>query len=366
MKKIKVFSMDVLRELTSVPGISGDEKGIRDKIKEHLAKLKNINRVEVDNVGNLFAFMDNGAKDTVMINAHMDTPGMRVTRILDGRPDSEVCGKLLFQDIGLSRSQMTNTRVRVHGTHGDIPGIIASKGVHLAGHEEYISGEEQNLNRMVIDIGARAYKEVEKMGIEIGTPVTFDMPLTLMNGRYVTGPFLDNRIGVSILLAIAKELVKKELDINIIFSFSTKEESDLSGIESILHCKKPASIIVIDTTTADQYDLDPHMITPDIDNGCAVEIGTFANKKLFELVKEISKKHKEINWQTDIVVDPYTTGCTESWPAGKYNVPAITLSVPTKYLHTEVEMLSIADVIDTMNLTRELLYKIKSGMKYID
>jgi endoglucanase len=46
---------------------------------------------------------------------------------------------------------------------------------------------------MFIDVGASSPKEVGKMGIEIGTPVSIDREFASLAGTRVTGKAFDNR-----------------------------------------------------------------------------------------------------------------------------------------------------------------------------
>jgi len=358
-----IFDGELLREIAPIPGISGDEGPIRERVMKEFKKCENVDNVKVDGMGNVMAYINVGKdKDTILISAHMDTPGMRVTKIHDGTIDGSQEGSLIFQDIGLARDQLGSTRVRIHTAKGDVPGIICTHGVHIREEDE----EEYNLYKMVIDPGTDSYNEVRRMGVDIGDGVSYDSAIEPIGASRLSGAFLDNRIGVTNIITLAQKLNKKKLNVNVVLACTVHEESDLSGIKCLVNNVNPAAVIVMDTTTAMQHDVDTDMSLAKLNGGTTLEMGTYVNKKLLALSIATAKKYG-IKHQREVFVDIYETGCTESYAARWYGsgVPAITLSYPVRYLHSSVETVDMRDVSDTLTLVKYMLYNIKSGEKYI-
>ena len=70
----------LLRQLASIPGVTGHEGAVRDSIR---GELPGWARPEVDNLGNLTVSTGSGPPHLLLI-AHMDEPGYVVGGITDG------------------------------------------------------------------------------------------------------------------------------------------------------------------------------------------------------------------------------------------------------------------------------------------
>jgi len=88
---------------------------------------------------------------------------------------------------------LLNQRVIIHTRSGPVTGVIGCKPPHLMKDEErkkIIEGRD-----MFIDIGCTSQKEVEDLGILVGTPVSIDRTFATLQGDRVTGKAFDNRAG---------------------------------------------------------------------------------------------------------------------------------------------------------------------------
>ena len=355
------FDGELLRDIALIPGVSGDEGQIRDRVKKEFEKCKIIDEIKVDGMGNIMGYINKDKnKDTILVSAHLDTVGMRVTKIHDSAIAGVQEGSLVFEDIGLARDQLGSIKVRIHTAQGNVPAVICTQGVHI----RFEDNVEYDLDAMVIDTGATSYNEVRKMGVDVGDSISFDGEVEPMGTTRLVGPFLDNRIGVANIITLAQNLDKKKLKTNLILAGTVHEESELSGIKCLANNVKPNAAIVMDTTTAMQHDADIEMGLAVLDKGVAIEMGTFANKKLIKMAIDLAKKYG-IKHQKEVIVDVYTVN--ESYAARwqGFGIPTLSLSYPVRYLHSSVEMVDMRDVSDTLTLVKYVLYNITSGMKYL-
>ena len=154
--------VEYLKKLSTLHGISGREDSVREFMKKELEKF--CDSVEIDNLGNLIAKRGNSGKK-IMIAAHMDEIGLMVKYIDDN-------GFLKFTKIGgIYDPTILNQKVVVHGSKGDLIGVLGSKPPHRMKEEEktkIIKYED-----MFIDIGAESREEAIEMGVNIGTWVSF-------------------------------------------------------------------------------------------------------------------------------------------------------------------------------------------------
>ena len=75
---------EIAKELTAVPGVSGDESRSFPWLREHLAgKFDEYGFTPVSSFFGIRKSKQKGAK-TVLLDAHLDTVGFVVTKICDG------------------------------------------------------------------------------------------------------------------------------------------------------------------------------------------------------------------------------------------------------------------------------------------
>ena len=106
--------MELMRELSLAPGVSGSEEEIANIITRELKGVAD--KIEKDSMGNLIATKKGEKKaPTVMLAAHMDEIGLMVSFIDDD-------GFLRFVKIGGINDQMLlNQKVYVQTENGEVP-----------------------------------------------------------------------------------------------------------------------------------------------------------------------------------------------------------------------------------------------------
>jgi len=193
--------VEYLKKLSKLHGISGREDSVREFMKKELEKY--CDSVEIDNFGNLIAKRGNKGKK-IMIAAHMDEIGLMVKYIDDN-------GFLKFTKIGgIYDPTILNQKVVVHGSKGDLIGVLGSKPPHRMKEEEktkIIKYED-----MFIDIGAESREEAIEMGVNIGTWVSFLSEVYDLGKNRLTGKAFDDRVGCAVLLEVMKRLSEEDID----------------------------------------------------------------------------------------------------------------------------------------------------------
>ena len=152
-----------LRELSELPGVSGNEGRVRDFIREKLSAWGI--RHDCDALGNLYAYKGDGATGAalnLMLAAHMDEVGLMVSAI-------EKSGHLRFYKVGGIDEQFL-VSCPVYVGNAGIPGVIGAKAVHLQKKEE--RGKPLEVDNLYIDIGAKDKDDAAKV-IKVGDYVSF-------------------------------------------------------------------------------------------------------------------------------------------------------------------------------------------------
>ena len=172
--------IELIKELVSIDGTSGDEKAVRDAIIEKIAPFCDY---RVDALGNLIA-SKKGKKDPgkkIMLDAHMDEVGIIITGITAN-------GFLRFKALGgINTSALMFKTVRINGK---IPGVISGKPLHLTrGDEEKKLPDPENL---YIDIGAQSGEDAGRF-VNTGDRGVMVSDFTVC-GKNVISKALDDRV----------------------------------------------------------------------------------------------------------------------------------------------------------------------------
>ena len=74
---------DILRELTALDGVSGEENSVRDYI---ISKIEGHCEYKIDPLGSIIAFKKgkNRSNKKLMVDAHMDEVGLIITSVTSG------------------------------------------------------------------------------------------------------------------------------------------------------------------------------------------------------------------------------------------------------------------------------------------
>ena len=151
----------LLKQLTELSGVSGNEKEVRDLI---IAEIKDyVDSLKIDRIGNIIAYKK--GKDTskkLMVTAHMDEVGLLVKEI-------DSMGLLKFTTVGGIDKRILVSKPVLVGKN-KVSGVIGAKPIHLQKREEW--KRALTLDELYIDIGAKTKEEAEKL-VDIWDYVTF-------------------------------------------------------------------------------------------------------------------------------------------------------------------------------------------------
>ncbi|MFA7534367.1 MAG: M42 family metallopeptidase, partial [Tissierellaceae bacterium] len=313
-----------------VYGPSSNEKAIRDFITKEIKDF--VDEIEVDSLGNLIVRKKGNGKK-VMISAHMDQIGLMVI-------DIDENGFLRFTNVG-GISPSVSLSQQVIFENGTI-------GVVYAEPMEDIS--KRKLENMYIDIGAFSKEEAEKK-VGIGDICIYKSEFA-ENENVVFTRYLDDRVGCFIAIEAIKEISSPKNDLY--FVFSVQEEVGLRGAKTAAFKINPDIGMALDVTS--------HGDTPKakrfavgLDKGAAIKVkdnSVITHPKVKELLVNLASK-ANIPYQMEVL----EFGGTDSGAihTSREGVPSGVISVPTRYVHSTVEMASKNDIINCQKLLVEFL-----------
>lgn len=347
----------LLKKLCTTCSISGNEQQVRDiiisEIKDHVESF------HVDKLGNIIAFKKGKqpAKTKLMISCHMDEVGFIVTDI-----DDE--GLIKFTSVGgVNPTSAVCTSVMIG--EKNIPGVIGCKPIHLLSDDE--KKEKIKYSDLFIDIGAKNKKQAEKH-IRIGDFISFtgDFQITPSDTDDITkcmirAKALDDRIGCYILI----DMIKEEIDYDMYFVFAVQEEVGLRGATTAAFAVNPDAALVIEATTAaDLAGVSQNKTICSLGDGPVISFmdsATLYDRDLFDLALNISKQEK-IKSQ----IKRGTTGGNDAGAIHKSRdgVKTLAISLPCRYLHSQICQIHGKDVINTQKLLRSMATKIAGGKNF--
>jgi endoglucanase len=330
-----------LRNLSEAIGVSGNERAVREivlrAIKDH------VDEVRVDTMGNVLAIKKarGKAKLRVMLDAHMDEIGLM---IVGANED----GTLQFRPVGGVDDRILPGKVVLIGPD-KIPGVIGLPPIHLSRNDMGV----KKFDALAIDIGA-TNKEQATGAVRIGQTAAFNTRFRSV-GNLVSGKAFDDRAGCAVLIEI---LQQPRLPIDILAAFSVQEEVGLRGAQVAAYAFEPDAAIAIDATPANDLPLTfERDISPNtqVGHGPAIYISTRHAQSDPRLVKHAIAVAEQNNLPYQIRQPGGGGTDMGSIIPTRSGVPSLSMSVPARYIHSPVGLISLNDVRHTIDLVRETI-----------
>lgn len=313
-----------------------------------------IDEYMVDVYGTAVGVINPGGKYKVVIEAHADEISWFVNYITEE-------GYIYVRRNGGSDHQIApSMRVNLQGDKGVVKGVFGWPAIHVrdAGKEE-----PPSLKNIFIDIGAESKKEVEAMGVHVGTVATFEDELIELNKNYLTGRALDNRMGGFMIAEVARRLkeTKKKLPFCLYVVNAVQEEIGLRGAEMISRRLKPDLAICTDVTHDTQSPMYNKKESGNLKCGLGPVVcyGPAVQNNVLKQIIDVANK-KKIPFQRQAVSRSTGTD-TDSFAYSAEGVASALISLPLKYMHTTVETVHKDDVENVIKLIYEVLLQVKPG-----
>lgn len=330
--------------LADAVGVSGDENSAAELALGYLKEITDDCYIKNNSVFGNFGTRESG-KPHVLIDAHIDQIGFVVTYITDdGFLKISNCG-------GIDRRLLLAQQVVVLGKER-VKGVICSIPPHLEKSGD--DGKVPEFSEISIDVGMTR-EQAEKV-ISLGDKVVFLQHSAELIGDRITGAALDDRCGVACLLRAAELLKNEKLNCSYTIMFSSQEEIGERGAKIGVYDVAPDIAIAVDVSFALTSD-DSELKCGKMGGGCMIGFSPVLDRELSKAMVSIAEKNglpfqREImNEETGTNADRFSVNCG--------GVKAVTLSIPLKYMHTPVEVISLADVENTAQLIAAYVKEVK-------
>lgn len=336
----------LIRELTDLNGVSGNENDVRNYI---IAKIQYLcDSYRVDSIGNVIAYKKGtGGKFKVMLSAHMDEVGF----IVSGHTDK---GFIKFKAVGgIDDRILPGKRVLVGKK--PLQGVIGAKPIHQQEREE--REKISKIKNLYIDIGADTREEAEKLA-PLGEFIAFDSEYVELGNGCIKAKALDDRVGCAVLI----EALKHNYDFDLYACFTVQEEVGLRGAQVAAFNVMPDMAFVIEgTTCADVPGVEPHEYSTILGNGAALTImdrTCYCDKGLVRFLYDVAVKNN-----IKVQYKQTTTGGNDAGQIQRTGtgVKIASISVPCRYIHSPVSVMSMSDYECVERLTIATLNQISKA-----
>ncbi len=312
-----------------------------------------VDSYEVDTYGSVYGVINPEADYKMVIEAHADEISWFVNYVTKE-------GYIYVVRNGGSDHQIApSMRVNLHTKNGPVKGVFGWPAIHVRKDKE----EAPSLKNICIDVGAESDKEVEEMGIHVGTVATFEDELMELNKKYLVGRALDNRAGGFMIAEVARRISenKVKLPFGLYVVNSVQEEIGLRGAEMMSRRIKPNVAIVTDVTHDTQSPMYDKKTSGDTTagKGPAVTYGPAVQNNVRDMIIDVAEAHK-IPIQRQAASRSTGTD-TDAFAYSDIGVASALISLPLKYMHTTVEMVHKDDVESVIKLIYETVCQIEDG-----
>jgi endoglucanase len=333
-----------LKELLEAPSPSGFEQPAAKVWRSYVKS--SVDELVGDVHGNSIAVLNPKAKFKFMLAGHVDEIGLMITHIDDK-------GFIYTAQIGgMDPALLIGQRVKIMTAKGPILGVIGRKAIHQMTPEERKKNVE--MDNIWVDIGADDKKEAEKR-VSIGDPMVVDVDCRPLDGDKLVSRATDDKAGAYVVAECMKALSKRKLNVCVVGVATVQEEVGLRGaITSSYHVHPDAGFAIDVTFGSDHPDTNVKK-TGEVKLGCGPvlhrgpNINPIMEKELFK----VAKQHK-IDYQ--VTAEPRGTGTdANAMQLSRGGAATGLISIPNRYMHTPVEVISKKDLDNTVKLIVEYI-----------
>lgn len=349
----------LLEALTPLGGLSGHEGAVARHMADALRATAST--VMIDRIGNLVArYGPPDAARTIAVLAHMDTVGFMV-KAVDAR-----AGMLRVVPVGgVNIKALPGAAVTVWDCGAPhqpprlpgIPGVIGVRSQHLARPGNgAIAADDLYVQ---VDPAAAAQ-------IRVTTPVTY-APQTVRQGDLYSSPYLDDRAGCAVLLALGAWLAGNVPDASAVYLVGTvQEETTCAGALAALRAIEPDVALFVDGTLS--YD------TPDTRDRGAVRLGGgpvltsflytsglngWHADPLFRAALCEKARERHIPYQEDAIRGLMS----DARAATMLGIPSALVGIPMRGKHAPLETLHLDDLAHTAQVVATALFDLHTPQR---
>ncbi len=349
-------SLNFLRTLVNTPSPVGHETRGQRVWLDYVSPFAD--ETFSDAYGNCVAVLNQGGSPRLMLAAHADEIALAVNYI-------DEHGYLYVRRMGGVDAAITKAqRVVIHTAKGPVKGVVGNVAPHLTSKDND-NRNPPKIHELFIDIGAGKRSAAEKL-VHIGDPITLADEFDLLRNNLAVARAFDNRIGtfaVAEALRLLKES-KTRLRAEVCAVSNVQEEVGLLGARQIAYTLKPDIALVVDVTHATDYPTVSKAQHGDVKlgKGPTITHGGCNHPEVVARIEAVARA-KKIPLQHEAMSS--TSGTDTDvifWTRG--GIPSALISLPNRYMHSPVEVVSLADLEQIPQLLAAFAASLKAGEQF--
>jgi putative aminopeptidase FrvX len=348
-------SLEFLKALVNTPTPVGHETRGQRVWLDYVGKFAD--ETYSDSYGNCVAVLNKGGSPRVMLAGHADEIAMAVNYIDDN-------GYIHVRSMGGVNPAITKAqRIAIHTRKGPVKGVVGSVAPHLLKGDG--DSKAPKMHDLFIDIGAKDRKETEKL-VRIGDPITLTDEFDVLRNDLVVARAFDNGIGT---FAVAEALrllseSKGKLNAEICAVSNVQEEIGLLGARQIAYSLNPDIALVVDVTHATDYPTISKIEHGDvkIGSGPVLTHGGCNQPDVVVRLEEVAES-KKIPLQHSAMSRSTGTD-TDVIFLTRGGVASALISLPNRYMHSPVEVVSLRDLEQIPQLMAAFATSLKKGEQF--
>jgi putative aminopeptidase FrvX len=333
---------EFFEKLISTAGPSGHETAPAAVWRKHCQTFAD--EVGGDLVGSSFARVcGSGDGPSVAVVGHIDEIGLHISHIEDN-------GYLKFGQVGgWDPVVLVGQRIVITTRNGPVKGVIARQPIHLLKDE--------------------ARKQVPELKdlqvVRIGDVAVIDVaPIDLRHDRIVSRS-LDNRVGCYVAAEAARIVAERgRAQGDVIALAVAQEETTFAGSRTSAYRHRPDVAIAVDVTFAtDQPGVELGPITKhELGSGPVIARGTTLHPLVSDLLCEAAEEEK-----VPFTLESLGRGTGTDADAihlSRAGIPTGLVSVPLRYMHSPVELISLSDIDATARMIAAFATRLTSETSF--
>lgn len=330
----------LLQEVMETIAPSGKEEMLQKCLYRHYKN--DFDSFEVDTQGSLTGIYNRNASFKIQLAAHADEISLIVTGYnSDGSLQTERNG-------GIQPKLYVGSKVRILTSSGIVMGVVGT-------NSSLNKKDQVNADELFVDIGCDNADEAKNI-VPKGSYIVHDTDMAeLQNGKLAARAF-DDKIGVFIIFEAAKKAMKKKAGSAIFATATTGEETTGRGAYASASKYCPDVCVAVDVTYATDYANHGEAGDVAIGKGGVICRGSIPNSRLNELLEKCAEELK-LPVQHEVFAGRTGTDADTMIKTAK-GIPQVLFSVPLRYMHSPVEVLSKKDVDSMIDILALFLQKL--------
>jgi tetrahedral aminopeptidase len=255
---------------------------------------------------------------------------------------------------GADSGVVLGERLVIHSKSGPVEAVVGRKPVHLQQGAEV--QRIPTADKIWLDTGARGERQARER-VSVGDYVTFKLDVTELENGLIAAPGLDNKAGLFVCLEALRQCAGAACEVGVIAASTVQEEIGSRGAATATNRLSPDVGIAVDVVPATDdpgYDLPPQQYVPcKLHSGPTISTGPNTNPVVERMLVESARR-------LGVPYQPDPSGKTAANDArviqtADSGVAAASVGIPQRNMHTQVEIVSLADIDNAVRLVVDFI-----------